>query len=212
MSKKRIVSGVVLYYKKDGEVFILLGYTGRFLSDRKDDKDEIKMLEKSTTFENVLEHIEKLEQKYKKPIQYIEEKEYINEYYKSNFVFLEKTNRSSISIPKGGVEQKEEDDDAAIREVKEEVGIDLLKEKLKELERYFYCYKLDEKEIKTIYKCIDEFKKQKTGELFDTQFVNIKDNLKGTYNNFTKSCLQSFKSKVSLLNPNAKEFIFTPKV
>lgn len=214
--------GVIIYICENNRTFILLGQTGVYLSDDKSIKKEIKDLEKelkssleSNLIENEIEienyynYAKQLESKYGIPIKFIRE---------GIFVTLNRL-KSSFTIPKGGQEKKETNEQTALREVKEEIGIYLHPTKLIKMKKDgCFSYEIDEKEYDDIIKKAELYDDCNYGELFDIRFYDLEslDLDRINFNAFTKESIELFKNNHPKpspknnkpLNPNAKPFEF----
>lgn len=226
-------SGIVLYYKENSDLYVLIGKTGLYLSEqyKKIDIDiieNIEEIEKIITKENFKENLNNIlkitKNRYKeKDIKIAKDKiiDKITNYYKEIFKILVLTFRSSTTIPKGGVEDEDKNTlESALRELKEETNIDFLDEKKikplisKSKKEYYYKYELDEKEIEEVKNTITKFNTNIEGELFNLKFLNIEELKRENLNNFTKHTLESFENSlkdfpesVKKLNPKASDFV-----
>jgi hypothetical protein len=207
MNKSWRGSGIILYYKKDNETFVLIGKETKYLSDYLTDlslnaiNDKINLDQAKHIFserakqlsitdvlnDNILRNVT-----YDTPL-------FENNCWNTNMRIIP-IEDFNYGIPKGG--KKDNDDNpikTALREFKEEIAnIELNEELLKfiTIERgyHFYSYEIDKENVIKIKKKIKKYIIKHFGELQEIQFMElkkIKNNL-NTFNGLTRKIFKDF--------------------
>ena len=207
MNKSWRGSGIILYYKKDNETFVLVGKETKYLSDY--------LLDLSLNIINDKIHMDQAKHIFSERAKQLSITDVLNDHILRNVTYdtpvfennCWNTNMRIIpiedfnyGIPKGG--KKDNDDNpikTALREFKEEIAnIELNEELLKfiTIERgyHFYSYEIDKENVIKIKKKIKKYIIKHFGELQDIQFMElkkIKNNL-NTFNGLTRKIFKDF--------------------
>lgn len=207
MNKSWRGSGIILYYKKDNETFVLVGKETKYLSDYLLDlslniiNDKIHLDQAKHIFSErakELSIIDILNDKIIRNVTY-DTPVFENNCWNTNMRIIP-IEDFNYGIPKGG--KKDNDDNpikTALREFKEEIAnIELNEELLKfiTIERgyHFYSYEIDKENVIKIKKKIKKYIIKHFGELQDIQFMElkkIKNNL-NTFNGLTRKIFKDF--------------------
>lgn len=207
MNKSWRGSGIILYYKKDNETFVLIGKETKYLSDYLTDlslnviNDKINLDQAKHIFserakqlsitdvlnDNILRNVT-----YDTPV-------FENNCWNTNMRIIP-IEDFNYGIPKGGKKDNDNNPiETALREFKEEIAnIELDKELLKfiTIERgyHFYSYEIDKENVIKIKKKLKKYLIKHFGELQDIQFMElkkIKNNL-NTFNGLTRKIFKDF--------------------